>query len=223
MRNAPLAAADAVEWASRRIDLAVLGAFLPATFVGVYYVAQQYAKAQAKLKTSFEPVLARQSRARSQRTTRSVAKEVAGHLLDHRGTAGIAWHSAESLGEVSWASSDQVSPAARRPRLPAGCGGDRRNCSRERSSANLRRANEKYGHQPDHDRARGSARGCAHHNHAPATPAAEIPGNRPCDGVVCRACLLFHRLKRACSAANSESACQDGAGTCFGLPRRASS
>ena len=29
VRNAPLAAADTVEWASRRIDLAVLGAFLP--------------------------------------------------------------------------------------------------------------------------------------------------------------------------------------------------
>ena len=30
-RNVPLAAADAVEWASRRIDLAVLGAFMPAS------------------------------------------------------------------------------------------------------------------------------------------------------------------------------------------------
>jgi O-antigen/teichoic acid export membrane protein len=56
-RNVPLAAADAVEWASRRIDLAVLGAFMPATFVGIYYVAQQVATLPAKLKTSFEPVL----------------------------------------------------------------------------------------------------------------------------------------------------------------------
>ena len=56
-RNVPVAAADAVEWASRRIDLAVLGAFLPATFVGIYYVAQQVATLPAKLKTSFEPVL----------------------------------------------------------------------------------------------------------------------------------------------------------------------
>ena len=53
----PLAAADAVEWASRRIDLAVLGAFMPASFVGIYYVAQQVATLPAKLKTSFEPVL----------------------------------------------------------------------------------------------------------------------------------------------------------------------
>jgi O-antigen/teichoic acid export membrane protein len=56
-RNIPLAAADAVEWASRRVDLAVLGAFLPATVVGIYYVAQQVATLPAKLKTSFEPVL----------------------------------------------------------------------------------------------------------------------------------------------------------------------
>ena len=56
-RNVPLAAADAVEWASRRIDLAVLGAFMPAAFVGIYYVAQQVATLPAKLKSSFEPVL----------------------------------------------------------------------------------------------------------------------------------------------------------------------
>jgi len=57
VRNVPVAAADAVEWASRRIDLAVLGAFMPASFVGIYYVAQQVATLPAKLKTSFEPVL----------------------------------------------------------------------------------------------------------------------------------------------------------------------
>lgn len=56
-KNVPVAAADAVEWASRRIDLAVLGAFLPAAYVGIYYVAQQVATLPAKLKTSFEPVL----------------------------------------------------------------------------------------------------------------------------------------------------------------------
>jgi len=57
VRNIPVAAADAVEWASRRVDLAVLGAFMPASFVGIYYVAQQVASLPAKLKTSFEPVL----------------------------------------------------------------------------------------------------------------------------------------------------------------------
>jgi O-antigen/teichoic acid export membrane protein len=57
VRNAQLTAADAVEWASRRVDLAVLGAFMPASFVGIYYAAQQVATLPAKLKTSFEPVL----------------------------------------------------------------------------------------------------------------------------------------------------------------------
>lgn len=57
VRNVPVAAADAVEWASRRIDLAVLGAFVPASFVGIYYAAQQVATLPAKLKSSFEPVL----------------------------------------------------------------------------------------------------------------------------------------------------------------------
>ncbi|RST32077.1 lipopolysaccharide biosynthesis protein [Sphingomonas ginkgonis] len=56
-RNSPLAAADAVEWASRRVDLAVLGLFMSPAFVGIYYVAQQVATLPAKLKTSFEPVL----------------------------------------------------------------------------------------------------------------------------------------------------------------------
>ena len=56
-KNAPLAAADAVEWASRRIDLAVLGLLMSPAFVGVYYVAQQVATLPAKLKSSFEPVL----------------------------------------------------------------------------------------------------------------------------------------------------------------------
>jgi O-antigen/teichoic acid export membrane protein len=35
----------------------MLGAFLPASFVGIYYAAQQVATLPAKLKTSFEPVL----------------------------------------------------------------------------------------------------------------------------------------------------------------------
>ena len=56
-KNAPLAAADAVEWASRRVDLAVLGLLLSPAFVGIYYVAQQVATLPAKLKSSFEPVL----------------------------------------------------------------------------------------------------------------------------------------------------------------------
>ncbi|MFN3387681.1 MAG: lipopolysaccharide biosynthesis protein [Allosphingosinicella sp.] len=57
-RNIPLAAADAIEWGSRRLDIAILGLFVAPYFVGVYYVAQQLASLPQKLKTSFDPILA---------------------------------------------------------------------------------------------------------------------------------------------------------------------
>ena len=57
-RNLPVAAADAVEWGSRRIDMAVLGALSSSPkIVGIYYVAQQVASLPSKLKTSFDPIL----------------------------------------------------------------------------------------------------------------------------------------------------------------------
>ncbi len=56
-RNAPLAAADAIEWGSRRLDLAILGLFVSPATVGIYWVAQQIASLPQKLKTSFDPVL----------------------------------------------------------------------------------------------------------------------------------------------------------------------
>ncbi|EQB31103.1 polysaccharide biosynthesis protein [Sphingobium ummariense RL-3] len=56
-RNLPLAAADGVEWGSRRLDLAILGLFVSPAAVGIYYVAQQVASLPQKLKTSFEPIL----------------------------------------------------------------------------------------------------------------------------------------------------------------------
>jgi len=56
-RNVPLAAADAIEWGSRRLDIAILGLFFSPTIVGIYYVAQQVASLPQKLKTSFDPIL----------------------------------------------------------------------------------------------------------------------------------------------------------------------
>lgn len=56
-RNLPLAAADAAEWGSRRLDLAILGLFASPAIVGIYYVAQQVASLPQKLKTSFDPIL----------------------------------------------------------------------------------------------------------------------------------------------------------------------
>ncbi|WP_336962183.1 lipopolysaccharide biosynthesis protein [Sphingobium aquiterrae] len=55
--NLPLAAADAVEWGSRRLDMAILGLFSAPFVVGIYYVAQQVASLPQKLKTSFDPIL----------------------------------------------------------------------------------------------------------------------------------------------------------------------
>ena len=57
-RNYPLAAADALEWGSRRLDIFILGLFVAPYWVGVYYVAQQVASLPQKLKTSFDPILA---------------------------------------------------------------------------------------------------------------------------------------------------------------------
>ena len=57
LRNLPLAGADAIEWGSRRLDIAMLGLFFAPAIVGIYYVAQQVASLPQKLKTSFDPIL----------------------------------------------------------------------------------------------------------------------------------------------------------------------
>jgi len=56
-RNLPVACADAVEWGSRRVDIAILGLFASPAVVGIYYVAQNVASLPGKLKTSFDPIL----------------------------------------------------------------------------------------------------------------------------------------------------------------------
>lgn len=56
-RNVPLAIADALEWGSRRLDLAILGLFVSPATVGIYWAAQQVASLPQKFKTSFDPVL----------------------------------------------------------------------------------------------------------------------------------------------------------------------
>lgn len=55
--NAPLVAADAIEWGSRRLDVFLLGLFVSPATTGIYWVAQQIASLPQKLKTSFDPVL----------------------------------------------------------------------------------------------------------------------------------------------------------------------
>lgn len=57
MRNLPLAGADAIEWGTRKLDLAILAQFASPAQVGVYYAVQQVATLPQKLKTSFDPIL----------------------------------------------------------------------------------------------------------------------------------------------------------------------
>jgi O-antigen/teichoic acid export membrane protein len=57
LHSLPLATADAIEWGTRRLDIAILGVFAQPSTVGIYYVAQQVASLPQKLKTSFEPIL----------------------------------------------------------------------------------------------------------------------------------------------------------------------
>ena len=57
LRGLPLAAADAIEWGTRRLDIFILGLFAAPAAVGIYFVAQQVASLPQKLKTSFEPIL----------------------------------------------------------------------------------------------------------------------------------------------------------------------
>ena len=57
VRGLPLAAADTIEWGTRRLDILILGLFAAPAAVGIYYIAQQVASLPQKLKTSFEPIL----------------------------------------------------------------------------------------------------------------------------------------------------------------------
>lgn len=57
VRGLPLAAADTIEWGTRRLDVYILALFAAPAAVGIYYIAQQVASLPQKLKTSFEPIL----------------------------------------------------------------------------------------------------------------------------------------------------------------------
>jgi O-antigen/teichoic acid export membrane protein len=76
-RNMPLAAADAIEWGTRHLDLWILGLFATPAVAGIYYVAQQVASLPQKLKTSFEPILGPViSRNVAERKYRAIAEQV---------------------------------------------------------------------------------------------------------------------------------------------------
>ena len=201
-RNMPLAAADAVEWASRRIDLAVLGAFMPARFVGIYYVAQQVATLPAKLKTSFEPVLGpRSSRKIAAGDRPAVAKQVRQvDLLDHRRAgrhrAGAGDPGRAVMGLVGSGFTGGTATLA----LPARRRSDRGRRGRQRSRADLRRAKPQHDDQPGHAGDRGGARRGVDPDHAGRGLAAGIPGDRAGDRVVRRARPSPRSPSRGCSS-----------------------
>ena len=55
--NLPIAGADLIEAATRKIDVLLLAYLTSPAIVGVYWAAQQVASLPQKLKTSFEPIL----------------------------------------------------------------------------------------------------------------------------------------------------------------------
>ncbi len=119
--NLPLAAADAIEWGTRRLDFAILGLFAAPYVLGVYYVAQQVASLPQKLKTSFEPIL-------GPVISRNVAIGNLGAIARQVSQVGF-WIVAAQLGialalgipggGARWACSAQRAPSsAARPRSP---------------------------------------------------------------------------------------------------------
>ena len=57
LANLPIAGADLIEAATRKIDVLLLAYLTSPAIVGVYWAAQQVASLPQKLKTSFEPIL----------------------------------------------------------------------------------------------------------------------------------------------------------------------
>lgn len=76
-RNLPLAGAETIEWITRRLDIFILGRFVSAEIVGIYYVAQQVATLAGKIRSSFDPILAPML---STALHRGHKAEAAGHL-----------------------------------------------------------------------------------------------------------------------------------------------
>ncbi|MBV8972036.1 MAG: oligosaccharide flippase family protein [Sphingomonadaceae bacterium] len=56
--NIPRAGADLADWGSRRLDFFILGRFASPEVTGIYFVAQNMASMAAKLKNSFDSIIA---------------------------------------------------------------------------------------------------------------------------------------------------------------------
>ncbi len=75
--NAPLAAADTIEWATRNVDRFILALLFSPAVVGIYYMAQQVASVPQRLKSSFDPILGPViTKALAEGDRKAVAKQV---------------------------------------------------------------------------------------------------------------------------------------------------
>ncbi|MEP9358878.1 lipopolysaccharide biosynthesis protein [Sphingomonas sp. KR3-1] len=76
-RNAPLAGADTIEWATRNVDRFILALLFAPGVVGIYYMAQQVSSVPQKLKSSFDPILGPVvTKALAENDRKAVAKQV---------------------------------------------------------------------------------------------------------------------------------------------------
>ena len=153
-RNLPVAAADAVEWGSRRIDIAVLGLFFSPAVVGIYYVAQNVASLPAKLKTSFDPILGPViSRNLAEGDKAAVAKQVRQVGFWVIGAQGaVALRARHSGRGGDGTGRRRFRRRYRGARLPAGRRGGRGDRGGQRSGADLLRAPPQHDDQPGNDR-----------------------------------------------------------------------
>ena len=158
-RNMPVAAADAVEWGSRRIDIAVLGLFFSPAVVGIYYVAQNVASLPAKLKTSFDPILGPViasnlkdgDKAAVAKQVRQVGFWVIAAQLGVALALGNPGRSGDGPGRAG------LRRRHRGARLPARRGGGRGDGRGQRGGADLCRAPPQHADQPGDARAGGRA------------------------------------------------------------------
>ena len=182
-RNIPLAAADAVEWGSRRVDIAVLGLFFSPAAVGIYYVAQNVASLPAKLKTSFDPILgpviARNLAAGDKkavaRQVRQVGFWVIGAQMAVALALGIPGEGVMGLvGPAFVAGTAALGlPPRRRGRRVDGRG--------QRGGAHLHRAPPQHVHQLHHDHPPGFVVGRPDRPDAPAGLSHHVAGDRAGD------------------------------------------
>ena len=179
VRNAPLAAADTVEWASRRIDLAVFGAFLPQASSESITPRSRSRPCPPSSRPASSPCSAQRSSERSRRTIMpglpSKSDRSTYWIIAAQPESHWRWVFPDARSWDWWA---RLHRRHRDAWLPARCGGHRRGSCRQRSGAHLRRAQAQHAYQPRHAGARGGPCSCLDPPHEGRGSAAR-PFRRP--------------------------------------------